>query len=107
MIHAGTGFSKNRAADKAAEAASRAALQKSGCSHANTAIFFASSFYKKHYELIAQKIKDVSGASTVVGASSHGVLTEEQEIERHPAVAVMTITSDEITASSFLVRSQD
>ena len=39
----------------------------------------------------------------MVGASSHGVLTEEQEIERHPAVAVMALTADEIHARSFLI----
>lgn len=103
MIQAGTGFSKNRNAEKAAEIASHAAIQKSGASRADTAVFFASSFYKKHYETIAQKIKAVTGAKTVVGASSHGVLTEEQEVERHPAVAVMTIASDEISATSFLI----
>ena len=103
MIQAGTGFSKNRNAEKAAESASRAALQKSGAPKAGTALFFASSFYKRHYELIARKIQGITGAKTVVGASSHGVLTEEQEIERHPAVAVMTIASDEIHTRSFLI----
>lgn len=103
MIQAGTGFSKNRNAEKAAESASRAALEKSGASKADTVLFFASSFYKKHYEAVAKKIRDVTGAKTVVGASSHGVLTEEQEIERHPAVAVMALAADEIHTRSFLI----
>lgn len=103
MIQAGTGFSKNRSAEKAAESAGRSALKKSGASQADTVLFFASSFYKKHYEAIARKIRDVTGAKTVVGASSHGVLTEEQEIERHPAVAVMALAADEIHVRSFLI----
>ncbi len=103
MIQAGTGFSKNRNAEKAAESASRAALEKSGAPKADTVLFFASSFYKKHYESIVRKIQDITGAHTIVGASSHGVLTEEQEIERHPAVAVMALASDEIHTRSFLI----
>lgn len=103
MIQAGTGFSKHRTAEKAAESACRLALDKSGASKSDAVIFFASSFYKKHYELITKKIKDMTGAQTVIGASSHGVLTEEQEIERHPAIAVMTLSSDEIHTSSFLI----
>ena len=102
MIQAGTGYSGNRVAEKAAEMAGRAALEKAGITKADTVIFFASSSYRKHYDSLIQKIKEVTGAENVVGASGQGILTDEIEIERKPGVGLLAIAG-ELNAASFLI----
>ncbi len=103
MFQAGTAYSKNRTAEKAVEAAARAALEKTGASKADFAIFFASSEYRKHYADMSRKIKQITGADCIIGASGFGILTEEEEIEQQPGVAVMAVSCPEIEKFSFMI----
>lgn len=103
MIKAGTGYSKSRSGEEAARAAAENALKKAGIRQADIAIVFASTRYRRSYQTILNKIKTVTGARSVVGASGHGILTEETEIERQNGIGVMVISSDQLSAESFLI----
>ncbi len=103
MIKAGTGYSKHRNAEAAAQAASETALQKAGISRADAVIVFASTRYRRHYQSILSKIKTVTGAQTIVGASGYGILTEETEIERQSGIGIMVFSSPDLQAESFLI----
>lgn len=104
MILAGTSYSTHKTASEAAHAAAAGAMKKSGAaSAADIAIFFASAKYRRHYDEILEVIGHVTGAKTLVGASGHGILTEETEIERHTGIGVMVMQSDSLSSASFLV----
>lgn len=103
MIRAATAYATNRLAEEAASLAVSAALEKAGIRRADIVIFFASPKYRRSYESILKKIKQLSGAKSIVGASGFGILTEEIEIERQAGIAVMVIASDCIDAESFLI----
>lgn len=98
-----TGHSSEPHPEKAAESAVRSALSKAGVSRAHTVFVFATSQYRRAYERILKKIKDVSGAAAIAGASGYGVLTEDGEWERQAAVAVMVIADPEISTRSFRI----
>ena len=103
MIKAGAAHSANRVAEKAAEMASRAALTQAGISKADAAIVFASSSYRRHYETMARKIREITGAEAIAGASGQGILTQDVEIEKKPGVAVLVLSGDDLEAVSFLL----
>jgi len=103
MIRAGAGCSNNSVSEKAAEEAARRALTKAGISHANTCLVFATTEHRPHYERMLKKIRDVTGARNVVGASGYGVLTDESEIECQPGLSVMALDSNDVNFGSFLV----
>ena len=103
MLKVATASAKAANGEEAAESALRAALEKSGLFKADTVIFFPSFKLRRSFEKILRKIKGLSGARNVVGASAYGVITEDGELERQAAVAVMVIGSDEIDTQSFLL----
>ncbi len=102
MIFAGTAISKIPIPEQAARSAAGQALEKAGITCAQTALFFLTSHYRKHYENIASEIKRVTGAQNVVGASAGGVLTEQEEIEKQAGLCVMVIETQDIDIQSFL-----
>lgn len=103
MIFVGTALSKIPIPEQAARTAAKQALDKAGLTQAQTALFFLTSDYKKHYEKIASEIKTVTGAKNIVGASAGGVLTDEGEIEKQAGLCVMVIDSSNIDIQSFLI----
>lgn len=103
MLKTGTGYSKNKSAETAAGAAAENAMKKAGISRANAVIVFASTRYRRSYQTILNKIQAVTNAQTIVGASGHGILTEEAEIERQNGIGVMVIASDTLNAESFMI----
>lgn len=104
MIRVATSYSGHRVAEKAAETAAIRALAKAGISKSSVVIVFATASYRRKYPEMMKKIKQVTGAAHVVGASGFGVITEEIEAENEPCVAVMVLASEEIEAASFLVK---
>ena len=103
MISAGTSYSKHKSALIAARTAAAEALKKSSAAKADIAVFFASAKYRRHYEAILEIIKTTTGATSIVGASACGILTEDTEIERQASIGIMVIASDQLTHESFLV----
>jgi small ligand-binding sensory domain FIST len=103
MIRVGTAYSTHRTAEKAAEAAALGALTKAGISKADHAIVFASSKFHSHFETILKKISKITETTSIIGASGHGIITEESEVEQQAGIGLMVISSDEIEANSFLV----
>lgn len=103
MIRAGTHYSEHRVGEKAAEMAAKGALVRAGISKASAVLFFATAAHHRHYSRIVKKIKEVTQAPHVVGASGCGILTEEMELERRPGVAVMVIEGSGLESGSFLI----
>ncbi len=102
MLRVGTSYCKDSQPAKAAETAARQALLNAGISKAETAIIFASSYTAAQYEEILKQVKRITQASQIAGASGFGILTQEIEIEKQPAVAVMVIDGS-FPIESFLV----
>ncbi|MCM8775613.1 MAG: FIST C-terminal domain-containing protein [Candidatus Omnitrophica bacterium] len=104
MISIGTGYSDRENADAAAEVVSRQAMEESGTEKVSFAVLFATADHRDHYWRIIKKIRKMTGAKCLVGASAFGVITGNTEIERRPGIALMTIASDELEATSFLIK---
>lgn len=103
MTRIGTSFSELDRAVTAAETASREALSRAGIPRADIAFVFSTIHHRTHFSDALEQVRKTTGASTVLGASGYGILTEEGEIERQPAIAVMVIRSDELDAVSFCI----
>lgn len=104
MTRVATSYSDLRNAEKAAEFISTSALHKAGISKADLAIVFVSANHRRKYSDILKKIKKLTGAKKIVGASGYGVLTDEIELEREPGLALMVLSSEKIESASFLIR---
>lgn len=104
MIKAGTHYSKNQPARQAAETAAHGALSKAHLNRASAAIVFASIDYYEDYPLILERVQKITQAQHVVGASAAGIITEDVEIEREPAIGVMVIESDTLDIRTALHR---
>lgn len=102
MISAGSALSKIPIADQAARCAARQALENAGLNQAHTALFFATSDYKKNYARISSEIKKITGASQIIGTSASGILTEQEEVERQPALCVMLLGGTALDVQGFL-----
>ncbi len=106
MTIAATAFSKLSNSLKAAENASRAVLEKLGTPRADAVLFFATTDHKRSYGEILKKIREMTGAREIAGASASGVLTEEAEIQYQPGLALMAFNETaDFKVSSFLARS--
>lgn len=104
MLKAGTHYSKNQPPRQAAEAAAHGALAKAKLSRASAAIVFASIDYCDDYPLILERVQKITQASFIAGASAAGIITEDAEIEREPAIGVMVIESDTLDIRTALHR---
>jgi small ligand-binding sensory domain FIST len=102
MIEVGVGISRNEETLDAAEEASRNAVSSAGIIRSDFALVFATPHHSSQYARIIQKVKDVTGAVHVAGCSGIGVITNQEEIEDSPGIAVMAVHSDTLSGYSFL-----
>lgn len=77
-------------------------MERGGISQADILITFATPNYSSHYPLLLETLRQGSGASNVVGCSGMGILTSDGEFEESPALAVLALSSDELSAVPFL-----
>jgi small ligand-binding sensory domain FIST len=99
---AGVGLSTDAHSAGAARAAARQALERSGAPSADWAVVFITSAHRPHFAAMLAEIQKTLGTDFVAGCSAWGVLTGTEEVEGRPAVAVLAVRSDGLTASTFL-----
>jgi small ligand-binding sensory domain FIST len=103
MIRIGVGQSTHLSPVKAARESAGAAMAQAGISRADLVVFFATASYHPNYPLLVETLRACTTASHLVGCSAHGVITTHGEWEGEPAVAVMVLASDKVTASPFFL----
>ena len=101
MIHVGIGHSHDLSTAGAAEEATRAAMGNAGIAKADIAIVFATINYQTEYEQLYQAVHAYSSCDELIGCSGMSVLTSVGEFEEEPALAVMVLRSEQISAVSF------
>ena len=100
---AGAGLAAGRSLDDAALDAALAALAASGADRADLALVFTSGDTLGSAHAILHAVRRATGARAVVGCSGVGVLAGEREIEGETAAAVLTVRSEGVVVTPFLV----
>jgi small ligand-binding sensory domain FIST len=103
MLYAGVGLSIQKSTEKAAVEAARIAIGRAGTDRADLAVVHATTEHGPGYSLLLRRVKEITGATHVVGCGAAGVLTTDGEVERSPGVAVLAMRSDTISATRFFV----
>ncbi len=101
MIHVGVGHSQNLSTAEAAERATRMAMGSAGIAKADLAIVFATINYQAEYQELYQAVQANSSCDELIGCSGMSVLTSSGEFEGEPAIGVMVLRSEELSAVSF------
>ncbi|HEX3035911.1 MAG TPA: FIST N-terminal domain-containing protein [Thermodesulfobacteriota bacterium] len=107
MIRAGVGCSLNGDSKQAAQEAALQALERGDLKQVDWAIAFCTFHHRGNYKEILKLLCDVLQTANVVGCSSYGVITNSEEIEGDPGIAVLAVHSDNVRASPFLVHHTD
>lgn len=101
MIHVGVGHSQDISTADAAEHATLMAMGNAGIAKADLAIVFATINYQTEYEQLHQAVQANSSCDELIGCSGMSVLTSGGEFEEEPAIAVMVLRSEQLSAVSF------
>ena len=101
MIHVGVGHSQSLSTTEAAERATRMAMGNAGIAKADLAIVFATINYQSEYHELYQAVQANSSCDELIGCSGMSVLTSAGEFEGEPAIAVMVIRAEELSAIAF------
>ena len=101
MIHVGVGHSQEPSTADAAERATLMAMGNAGIAKADLAIVFATINYQTEYEQLYQAVQANSGCDELIGCSGMSVLTSGGEFEEEPAIAVMVLRSEQLSAVPF------
>jgi small ligand-binding sensory domain FIST len=88
-IKAGSGISVLRNGEEAAREAAQRALETARLRRPAVAFVFATTHHAAKFDKVVHAIAFSTGARTIAGCSGLGVLTDEREVERGPAVAVL------------------
>ena len=105
MLKVGVGVSIEKSTLFAADAAARQAMCRAGIGQASFTLVFATIPHAALYPRMLERIAEITRTRHVIGCSAMGIITSEGEIEDDPAIAVLTLASDTIIATPFLVRS--
>ena len=101
MIHVGVGHSHDLSTAGAAAEATRMAMGNASIAKADIAIVFATINYQTEYEELYQAVHAYSSCDELIGCSGMSILTSDGEFEDEPALAVMVLRSEQISAVSF------
>ena len=101
MIRVGVGHSQDLSTADAAERATLMAMGNAGIAKADLAIVFATINYQTEYEQLYQAVLANSGCEELIGCSGMSVLTSGGEFEEEPAIAVMVLRSEQLSAVPF------
>ena len=101
MIHVGVGHSQSISTVEAAERATLMAMGNAGIAKADLAIVFATINYQTEYGDLYKAVQSNSNCDELIGCSGMSVLTSAGEFEEEPALAVMVIRSEQLSAVSF------
>jgi len=105
MFKVGVGASTEKATLAAAATAARRAMDRAGLAQADFALVFATIPHSSLYGRMLERIAEITRTRHLVGCSAMGIVTSDGEVEDEPAVAVLALASDTLTATPFLVRS--
>jgi small ligand-binding sensory domain FIST len=100
---AGAGLAAGPSLDDAALDAALTALAASGADRADLALVFTSGDTLRSAHALLHAVRRATGARAVVGCSGVGVLTADREVEGETAAAVLTVRSEEVVVTPFLV----
>jgi small ligand-binding sensory domain FIST len=103
MIKAGVGFSKNSKPDLAAREAVLGALKQGEIKKADLILVFATSHFHHDYPLILSILHEMASPKQLFGCSAYGVLTDKEEIEQAPGIAVLALSSASLNTQTFQV----
>ena len=103
MTQIGIGQSTHPSPHKAACEAARMAMSRAGLEKADLTLVFASVSYHPHYPMLIKAIRTEINTTHLVGCSSLGIITTDGEWEHQPAVGVMVLASNTITATPFFL----
>lgn len=101
MIRVGVGHSQDLSTADAAERATLMAMGNAGIAKADLAIVFATINYQTEYEQLYQAVQANSSCDELIGCSGMSVLTSGGEFEEEPAIAVMVLRSEQLSAVPF------
>ena len=101
MIRVGVGHSQDLSTADAAERATLVAMGNAGIAKADLAIVFATINYQTEYEQLYQAVQANSSCDTLIGCSGMTILTSGGEFEEEPAIAVMVLRSEQLSAVPF------
>ena len=101
MIHVGVGHSHDLSTAEAAERATRMAMGNAGIAKADIAIVFATINYQTEYEQLYQAVLANSSCEELIGCTGMSILTSAGEFEEEPAIAVMVLRGEQLSAVSF------
>ena len=101
MIRVGVGHSQELSTADAAERATLMAMGNAGIAKADLAIVFATINYQTEYEQLYQAVQTNSSCDELIGCSGMSVLTSGGEFEEEPAIAVMVLRSEQLSAVPF------
>lgn len=104
MIHVGVGHSQSLSTTEAAERATLMAMGNAGIAKADLAIVFATINYQTEYKDLYRAVQSNANCDELIGCSGMSVLTSAGEFEEEPALAVMVIRSEQLSAVSFSAR---
>ncbi len=100
---AGVGLSRKSDSRQAAREAGRLAIERAGVERADWGLMFATTTaHRPHFAAMLAETQDVLGTQTLSGCSAYGVLEGNEEVEGEPAVVVLAVRSDTITAEPLL-----
>jgi small ligand-binding sensory domain FIST len=101
MIRVGVGHSQDLSTADAAERATLMAMGNAGIAKADLAIVFATINYQTEYEQLYQAVQANSSCDALIGCSGMTILTSGGEFEEEPAIAVMVLRSEQLSAVPF------
>src|SRR3972149_4828386 len=105
MFKVGVGASTEKATLAAAATAARRAMDRAGLAQADFALVFATIPHSSLYGRMLERIAESTRTRHLVGCSAMAIVTSDGEVEDEPAVAVLALASDTLTATPFLVPS--
>ena len=101
MIHVGVGHSQSLSTTEAAARATRTAMGNAGIAKADLAIVFATINYQAEYHELYQAVQANASCDALIGCSGMSVLTSAGEFEGEPAIAVMVLRAEGLSAVAF------
>ena len=107
MMRVGVGQSQRTILADALEDATTMAMGNAQLAKADLAVVFATAEYQEDFGELFHTIHEISGCDHLVGCSGMSVLTSAGEFEGESAVAVLVLRSDDVSATPFLVSSDD
>ena len=100
---AGVGLSRKSNSRQAAREAGRLALEHAGTERADWAVIFATTTpHRSRFAEMLTEAQETLGTQSLTGCSAYGVLSGGEEVEGEPAVSILAVRSDAITAEPLI-----